>query len=302
MRITCLGEALVDLVCERPADGLGGATSFVPHFGGALANVAVHAARRGAEVAICGGVGEDAWGAWLAGRLQEAGVDTTDLVVAAGAQTPLAFVVVDERGEPSYTIYGSTTGLGLVPAADRIAAAAGHPGLLLLSTNTMLGEEERRLTMLAREKVLEAGGKLCVDANLRLPRWASRGGDEAAKQAALELLDGAFLAKMNRAEAELLTGESDPVRAADAMRGSLARNVVVTAGGDGAVLRGENGLEREVPAMPSAVVNTAGAGDAVTGVLLAALAGSAAYPPSLLVALPQAMELASEVVGRWGAT
>ena len=39
--IRCLGEALIDLICERPAASLAEADSFRPHFGGALANVAI---------------------------------------------------------------------------------------------------------------------------------------------------------------------------------------------------------------------------------------------------------------------
>ena len=35
-----LGEALVDLICERPVAGLAEADAFVPPFGGATANVA----------------------------------------------------------------------------------------------------------------------------------------------------------------------------------------------------------------------------------------------------------------------
>lgn len=54
MRIVCLGEALVDLVAERPAHDPTDVDAFTPHFGGALANVAVQAARRGAQVAIKG--------------------------------------------------------------------------------------------------------------------------------------------------------------------------------------------------------------------------------------------------------
>jgi sugar/nucleoside kinase (ribokinase family) len=41
MPTLCLGEALVDLMCERPVSGLAQADAFVPHFGGAVANVAV---------------------------------------------------------------------------------------------------------------------------------------------------------------------------------------------------------------------------------------------------------------------
>lgn len=299
MRITCLGEALVDLVCERPASGPTDVDAFVPHFGGAMANVAVQAAHHGAEVALCGGVGDDVWGHWLAAQLREAGVDTADLVHEPGGRTPLALVTVDADGEPSFAIYGSTTGLGLVPAAGRIAGAVGRADLLVVSSNTLLGDAERQLTMDARDQALAANAKVIVDANIRLPRWPDAA---TARAATLALLDGCFLAKMNAHEAQLLTGESDPVAAAEALRGDVARNVVVTSGDGGAILRGEGNVAREVAALPVVVKNTAGAGDAVTGVLVATLAASGGYAPSLVVALPSAMEAAARVVQHWGAT
>jgi len=67
-RTLCLGEALVDLICEYPVSDLADAHAFVPHFGGAVANVAVVAARAGASVALAGGAGDDAWGRWLRDR------------------------------------------------------------------------------------------------------------------------------------------------------------------------------------------------------------------------------------------
>jgi sugar/nucleoside kinase (ribokinase family) len=57
--IVCLGEALVDLICERPVTSFAKADSFAPHFGGALANVA--AGRAGADAALAGGAGDDEW-------------------------------------------------------------------------------------------------------------------------------------------------------------------------------------------------------------------------------------------------
>ncbi len=68
---------------------------------------------------------------------------------------------------------------------------------------------ERRLTLGARAQVLDEGKVLVVDANMRPNRWPDHG---AMVEATLELLQGAFLAKMNRDEAEWLTGESDPGR------------------------------------------------------------------------------------------
>ena len=94
MRTLCLGEALVDLICERPIQRLAEAESFVPHFGGAVANVAVVAARAGARVALAGGAGDDAWGRWLRDRLEDEGVDLSLFELIEGRQTPLAVVTV----------------------------------------------------------------------------------------------------------------------------------------------------------------------------------------------------------------
>src|SRR5580698_1853705 len=94
-RTLCLGEALVDLICERQLADPRHADAFVPHFGGAVANAAVVAARAGAEVALAGGAGADEWGEWLGNRLEAEGVDVSLFVRLEGTQTPLAVVTVD---------------------------------------------------------------------------------------------------------------------------------------------------------------------------------------------------------------
>ena len=73
--IVCLGEALVDLICERPVRSLAEADAFSPHFGGALANVAVAARRAGADSALAGAAGDDEWGRWIRDRLEREGTD-----------------------------------------------------------------------------------------------------------------------------------------------------------------------------------------------------------------------------------
>src|SRR5581483_12379703 len=106
MRTLCLGEALVDLICEQPVGGLAEAPAFVPHFGGGPANVAVNARRAGAQIAVGGGVGDDAWGRRLRGELAEEGVELDFFSLISGVRTPLAVVAVDETGEPEWEVYG----------------------------------------------------------------------------------------------------------------------------------------------------------------------------------------------------
>ena len=297
MRILLLGEALVDLVCERPVGDVGEAHAFVPHPGGAVANVAVAAARLGAPVALAGGAGDDAWGAWLRARLQDEGVDLRWFALHAGLQTPLALVTVDAAGEPRFAVYGQEIAATVTALADRIDDAVEACDALFVSSNTLVGDDERAVTMAARERALALERPVIFDPNLRLHRWPSA---TRAATAARDLVPGALLVRCNRAEAEVLTGEPDPVAAAESLVAAGARHAIVTLGAGGALLRG-GGLRLDVPGVPARAVDTTGAGDTLSGVLLARLAASGFYPPTLVMALPEAVERAARTTEHFGA-
>ncbi|MDX6661799.1 MAG: fructokinase, partial [Solirubrobacteraceae bacterium] len=95
VRILMLGEALVDLVCERPVERVSDADAFVPHPGGAVANAAAVAASLGARVELLGGAGDDDWGRWLRKGLDDAGVGLEWFSLLDGVRTPVALVWVD---------------------------------------------------------------------------------------------------------------------------------------------------------------------------------------------------------------
>jgi fructokinase len=281
MTTLCLGEALVDLICRRPVDDVSEADAFVPTFGGAVANVAVVAARHGARIALAGGAGQDAWGDWLRDRLEDEDVDLRWFTLVEGAPTPMALVTIDDAGEPSYQIYGD--GIATVAHALKsgVSAAVKESDALFFASNTLVGEAERQVIF---------------DPNLRLHRWPSRAEAAASANACVP---GALLVRANLPEAALMTGEADPERAASAILKAGARLVVITLGADGAILRGE--LDRDVPGPEVKVVSTVGAGDVLTGVLLARLANTGFYPPAVAASLPEAVEEAGRACERWGA-
>src|SRR3954453_18547748 len=295
MRTLCIGEALVDLVCERPVAGLEAAGGFVPHPGGVVANACVIATRLGGEVALAGGAGDDAWGRWLRARLDDAGVNLDWFDLTEGAQTAVAFVTVDHAGEPAYVLYGGgrhvTDGEGLAEAVE------AHDALALTS-NTLVDEDERAATLAARQRAFELGRPIVVDVNLRLHRWPHPG---RAATVVREYVHDAFLVKCNREEAKLLSGEPDPERAAAGLLAAGAAHVIIPLGAGGAMLRG-GGLRADAAAAPAEVVDTTGAGDAFFGVLLARLGRSDYYPPALPAALPEAVREAARATERWGAT
>jgi sugar/nucleoside kinase (ribokinase family) len=297
MRILCVGEALVDFVCERPVASIAEADAFVPHFGGAIANVAVTAARRGADVALAGGVGTDAWGGWLHERLEAEGVDLTWFDRREDIATPVAFVTVDADAQPTFAIYGEGLRAAMTGLGHRLMEAVDGCDALFFASNTLVGAEERALTLAARERALAAGKPVVVDPNLRLERWRSR---SAAVEVVGPCVVDAFLVKCNGDEALALTGERDVEAAAASLIAAGARHVIVTRGAEGALLRG-SGLDRTVRGVPARPVDATGAGDAVTGVLLAALARTGFYPAALAAVLPDAMAEGARATERYGA-
>ncbi|GAC1490883.1 MAG: hypothetical protein NVS1B9_12200 [Solirubrobacteraceae bacterium] len=295
-RTLCLGEVLVDLVCERHVDGWDAAGPFAPHLGGSGANVAVGAAQRGSRIALAGGLGEDAWGDWLRAQLAREGVELTWLRPIANGPTPLACVTVDSAGEPDYIIYAESVPLALAALEPEIESAVAACDALSFGSNPLVGEVDRRVSDRARRRAIELGRPLILDANLRLERWASAA---AARAAVLEVIQGARLLRTNRAEAALLAGTGDIELAAERLLTAGAEAVVITLGADGALLRGP--ARRDVPGIPAAPRSTVGAGDAVTAALVAALTEHDYDIGCLAAALPAAVAAGARATERWGA-
>ena len=247
-------------------------------------------------MALAGGAGDDPWGHWLHDRLRSEGVDLSWFELRPGAPTPLALVNIDPQGEPHYQIYGETIASVVQTMGERAEEAVGSASALFFTSNTLVGAPERAVTMRARELALELGRHVIFDPNLRLHRWRSRADAAASANACVP---GALLVRCNAAEAALMTGEEDPERAAVALLKAGARLVVITLGPGGAILRGE--LHADVPGIPVEVRSTMGAGDALTGVLLARLALADFYPPALAAALPEAVAEGARACQRWGA-
>lgn len=296
MSTLCLGEALVDLICRRHVEDPADVDAFVPTFGGAVANVAVVAARHGARVALAGGAGEDAWGQWLRNRLEDEGIDLRWFALVPDVPTPMALVTIDPAGEPSYRICGEGIATVVHALAERLESALEASEALFFSSNTLVGEDEREVTMAARQLALEHELPIVFDPNLRLHRWRSHADAAASANACVP---GALLVRANMAEAQLMTGEHKPERAARALLKAGARLVVITLGAGGAILRGELDAEAEAPDVE--VLSTVGAGDVLTGILLARLAGTGFYPPAVAASLRDAVYEAGKACERWGA-
>jgi sugar/nucleoside kinase (ribokinase family) len=267
-RLLLAGEAIVDLLMwvpalpERGGDML--SQSAAIEVGGGF-NIMAAAVRQGLPVVYCGGHGTGPWGervrAALAAenigllRAPDPDLDTgfdVALVEAGGERTFITHLGAESlrepdawnlvRARPGDAVYVS--GYGLVPPASGAIlgawAAAVAPGVLLFVDPGPL--------------VADIPAAILDPVLARCDWWSC-----------------------NQREAMLLTGTTDPAEAARRLISRTGHaDVIVRAGPDGAVLalRADGpGLSlSHIPAPAVTAVDTTGAGDAHSGVFLAALA------------------------------
>ncbi|MDJ0476210.1 PfkB family carbohydrate kinase, partial [Pantoea eucalypti] len=96
VRVWCLGDAVVDLLPEKP-----GHLMQCP--GGAPANVAVGIARLQGNSAFIGRIGADPFGEFMRQTLREENVDTRYMIADSQHRTSTVVVGLDEQGERSFT-------------------------------------------------------------------------------------------------------------------------------------------------------------------------------------------------------
>ena len=114
-KIVTLGEVVADIYREDAPSEV--ELPFTARPGGAPANVAVAAAKLGAEAAFIGRLGDDLFGDFVRRALEAVGVDISAVLrQPPPTRTTLAFVEVAPDGDRSFTFYRST------PAADELLA------------------------------------------------------------------------------------------------------------------------------------------------------------------------------------
>jgi ribokinase len=215
--------------------------------GGSGANVAAWAAWLGAAVAVVCRVGDDQRGRHAVEELRLAGVNV-HADVDPERPTGTCIVLVEPEGERTML---PDAGANDAPAALTVTGRHLH-----LVGYGLLRDAARPGALAAIERAQAAGMTVSVDPS----SWA------LLRPGAIPPVD---LLLPNEREAAALTGDRDPERAARALAGRAAREVVVKLGADGALWTDGDDVIR-VPAQASTVVDTTGAGDAFAAGLLTA--------------------------------
>ncbi|WP_329133205.1 carbohydrate kinase family protein [Streptomyces sp. NBC_00670] len=271
-----VGDVVTDVVARHrglPVPGTDTAAAIRTVPGGAGANVACWAAHWGLEdVRLLGRVGAES-AAWHERELTACGVRAR-LVVDPDAPTGTVICLVDTdaSGERTFlTDSGASLRLG---PGDWSPALLDGVARLHLSGYLLFSATGRALVSVAVAAARARAVPVSLDP-------ASAGFlSVLGTERFLTLAEGVDVLLPSRDEACLLTGLSEPEEAAAALSRRVPL-VVATQGARGALVAVSGAVRGRVPALPAALRDTTGAGDAFTGAFLAALlsgAGAGADP------------------------
>ena len=267
--------------------------------GGKGANAAVAAARAGAAVRLVGAVGADDTGSSTLDELRLHGIDVSGIAVLPGEATGVALIVVDPWGENQIAVgAGANSAVTAQQVSKALSEVLGRTGCVLVSTE-IPGE-----SVVAAVEAATSSGVLCVlnpapvvPAVLRLLRSGPLLTPNATELIALVAALDQKLPEAHTIQNDFpndLQGVTERARRLASVSGAP---VVVTMGGQGALIVNPDGHAEHLPAPPAAVRDTTGAGDTFNGVLAARLAAG----DYLAVAVRTAIVAASISVAHVGA-
>ena len=260
-KILVIGSSNIDMVARvahlpRSGETVGDA-AFMQANGGKGANQAVAAARLGGDVMFISCVGNDANGTMLRKVFAADGIDTSELITIENTPTGTALIFVSYDSENCIAV---APGANYSLTPEVVAAKAEH----IADAEYLLLQNEipQASVALAIETAYATGTKAVLNPAPAMP------------------IDDSLLAKLymitpNKTEAEMLTGvkvesADDAVRAADALLAKGVKNVIITLGSKGALVKSGE-MQEFVPAFKVEAVDTTAAGDVFNGALLVAL-------------------------------
>lgn len=260
-KIIIVGSSNTDLVVKANKIPMPGETVtggvFTMAGGGKGANQAVAAARLGGDVAFLAKVGDDLFGRNSIERYKAENMDISHVIKDSDTESGVALITVDEKGENCITVApGANCKLGRKDI-DAAANEFENAEYILMQLEIPMETIEY-----AADMALKKGIKVILN-----PAPAAPLSDT--------LLSKLYLITPNRTEASQLSGvnvtsRADAERAADVFLSKGVKNVVITLGSEGAMVKSKDSCAF-VPAHKVKAVDTTAAGDTFSGAITVAL-------------------------------
>ena len=264
MKILCVGEALIDMICIDKGRSLSEGDNFLKKTGGAPTNVAAAIAALGGAVELAAKVGTDPFGKQLVEEMQRFGVSTRWMLQDSNFFTTFAFVSLMEDGERDFYFNRGADGQLTRDEVDSIdldgisiihfgSATAFLPGPLQAAYQNLL------------QKALLKNIFISFDPNYR--QLLFKNDLQSFIDQSWNFLVCCHFFKLSDEEAMLVTGAATLQDAAAILLERTSATFAITLGKEGTLL-GIDQATTILPSIPVKPVDTTGAGDAFVGAVL----------------------------------
>lgn len=264
MKILCIGEALIDMICTDTGVSLSKGEHFLKKPGGAPTNVAAAIAALGGDVLLSAKVGADPFGQQLIDVMKDFGVSTIWMVQDKNYFTTFAFVSLMKDGERDFVFNRGADGQLAESDLEGIdlsecsivhfgSATAFLPGPLQHAYKTLL---------------LNATGKnvfISFDPNYRQLLWKNN--LEAFIEQSIYFIERCHFFKVSDEEAMLISGTSSVNDAVKILSAKTNATFAITLGKAGTLLIHKKN-KITVHSIPVKAIDSTGAGDAFVGAVL----------------------------------
>ncbi len=278
MKVLCIGEALIDMICTDRGSSLSNGQNFLKKAGGAPANVAAAIAALGGQVDMAAKVGKDPFGKHIIELLKEMGVGTQWVIQDPAFFTTLAFVSLMEDGERDF--YFNRGADGQLSASNLAALELGHYHIVHFgsATSFLPGPLQNAYTHFL-EIAKTNNAIISFDPNYRHLLFEHN--TQSFIDQSWPFIEQSHFFKVSDEEALLLTGCDNLQNAAAVFRKKSNAIFAITMGKEGTLLSVGEHLEM-VGSIAITPVDATGAGDAFVGAVLFQLMP---YNPSQVAAI-----------------
>lgn len=266
-KVYCIGELLIDFVAENQGNDLAKAEVFTKKPGGAPANVACAIAKLGGLSKFIGCVGEDQFGSFLLGVLEDNHVDIS-LAQRSKNFTTLAFVSIAEDGERDFVF--SRGADKKLKYDSKIKKSFQNNIVHLGAATALLGGDLEDAYGRYFFDALTQNAFISFDPNFRSDLW--KGDENIFVKKCMPFVQKAHLCKFSLEEARLISGKVNLEECCEVLHEVGTKVITITLGGEGTLLSTET-TKHTIPSIPVNPVDTTGAGDAFIGCLLYQIAG-----------------------------
>jgi len=259
--VLTMGRVGVDLYPLQDNVGLEDVETFSKTVGGSAGNVAIAAAKHGRRTALISRTGPDAFGRFVHMALREMGVDDRYITDVPDLLTPVTFCEMYPPDHFPLLFYRLPIAPDLVIRAEELDLAAIENAGIFWTTVTGLSAEPSRSAHHAAWEARARRPLTVLDLDYRPMFW---GDPASASREVADALRQVTVAIGNRDECEVAVGETEPMRAAQALLAAGVELAIVKQGPKG-VLGMTHDAVVEVPPTPITVINGLGAGDSFGG-------------------------------------